>query len=132
MKKLICLFSILCLFMSMGATAQQVNAPEVRYRVEEEWPKYHFNVNQFVSIHVQYPEQALKDSVDARVLVDFVVNEDGSISDVHAERSSKFGYGFEDEAERIVKLFPKFTPGRKNGVVVKYDYRIPIQFYYKK
>lgn len=132
MKHVFILSILAVIGFSNEAKAQQVNMPEVHYRVEEEWPKYDFNVNQFVAQHVQYPEQALKDSVDARVLVDFVVNEDGSISDVHAERSSRFGYGFEDEAERIVKMFPKFTPGRKNGVVVKYDYRIPIQFYYKK
>ncbi len=59
-------------------------------------------------------------------MVNFVVNEDGSISDVKVVRG--IGRGCDEEAMRVVKMMPKWKPGRQKGEPVKVSYTLPISF----
>ena len=61
-----------------------------------------------------------------QVIVKFIVSKDGSISDVQAE--TKHGYGMEDEAVKIIKRGPKWTPALQNGRNVNAYRRQPITF----
>ena len=80
----------------------------------------------YLSKNVRYPEACFKDSIQGRVIVSFVVERDGSLSNVEVVR---YAHELLDaEALRVVKTMPKWTPGRQRGVTVRVQYRIPVNF----
>ena len=80
----------------------------------------------FLRQNVNYPEQAKKDSIEGRVVVGFVIDTDGSITDQKIVRSVH--PLLDAEALRVVKLMPKWEPGSENGTPVKVKYNLPISF----
>ena len=80
----------------------------------------------FLSDNIKYPEEALKAGIQGRVTAMFVINEDGSVSDVEIVRS--FHPSLNAEAIRVVKSMPKWTPARHDGKPVKVRYTVPIIF----
>ena len=80
----------------------------------------------FLRQNVNYPEQAKKDSIEGRVVVGFVIDTDGSITDPKIVRSVH--PLLDAEALRVVKLMPKWEPGSENGTHVKVKYNLPISF----
>ena len=81
---------------------------------------------EFLRQNVNYPEQAKKDSIEGRVVVGFVIDTDGSITDPKIVRSVH--PLLDAEALRVVKLMPKWEPGSENGTPVKVKYNLPISF----
>ena len=81
---------------------------------------------QWVSDNMQYPVAAHKEGIQGRVIVRFVVAEDGSIEDAAVMRS--LDPGCDEEALRVVKMMPKWTPGKQNGKPVSVYYTLPILF----
>ena len=94
--------------------------------VVEQMPVFAGDMNRFIASIIRYPEQAREANVQGRVLVQFVVNEDGSISNITIEHG--IGAGCDEEAARVVKAMPKWKPGKQNGVAVKVYYKLPIKF----
>ena len=80
----------------------------------------------WVQSNLKYPEIAKKNGVQGRVVVQFLIKKDGSIEDVKVYRSRH--HALDEEAIRIVKTFPKFIPGKRNGVPVDMWYTLPIDF----
>lgn len=80
----------------------------------------------YVTNNVQYPEEASKKKLQGRVFVSFVVDTNGSTSDVKIARSVH--PLLDEEAMRVVKSMPKWSPGKHKGKVVKVSYTIPINF----
>lgn len=80
----------------------------------------------YLSEHVVYPPMAQENNVQGRVVVQFVIKKDGSIGDVKVVRSKD--PDLDKEAVRVVKTFPKFTPGKMNGQPVDVWYTLPINF----
>ena len=80
----------------------------------------------FLRQNVNYPEQAKKDSIEGRVVVGFVIDTDGSITDPKIVKSVH--PLLDAEALRVVKLMPKWEPGSENGTPVKVKYNLPISF----
>ncbi len=74
---------------------------------------------------VQYPEIAHKAGIEGRVIISFVVNEDGTTEDVVVQKG--IGAGCDEEAVRVVSE-AKFTPGMQDGKPVKVRMAIPITF----
>ena len=81
---------------------------------------------EFLRQNVNYPEQALKDSVEGRVVLSFVVETDGSITETKVVRSVH--PLLDEEALRVAKLMPKWEPGYQNGIPVRVKYNIPVTF----
>ena len=79
---------------------------------------------EYLKDHVQYPPTG--DCVQGRVIVSFVVEKDGSITDVKTVRS--VDPAFDREAERVVKAMPKWVPGKQNGILVRTRYNVPVTF----
>ncbi len=77
--------------------------------------------------HIRYPSVARENGIQGTVVVQFVVNTDGSIVDVKPVGQKKGG-GLEDEAVRVVKGMPKWKPGKQNGRSVRVQYSLPIRF----
>ena len=73
-----------------------------------------------------YPEEALKDNVQGRVIVGFIVEKDGSVSNPKIIRG--VDSALDKEAIRIVMSMPKWTPGRQNGRNVRTKYNVPVNF----
>ena len=80
----------------------------------------------FVKKNIKYPNQAKRMGVEGKVYVQFVVDKDGSITDVKAIRG--IGAGCDEEAVRILEKAPKWTPGKQRGRPVKQRIVLPINF----
>lgn len=80
----------------------------------------------YLSEHTKYPVVAQDNGVQGRVTVQFVVEKDGSISDVHVLRG--VDPSLDKEAVRVVKSMPRWIPGKQNGINVRVNYRVPVLF----
>ncbi len=106
--------------------------PEVAtkvFDVVEEMP--HFPGGQgalmsYLASNIKYPVVAQENGVQGRVIVSFVVERDGSISDVKVARS--VDPSLDREAQRVVKSMPKWSPGKQNGQTVRVKYTVPVVF----
>jgi protein TonB len=85
------------------------------------------DLKDFLSSHLQYPQEALKNGVEGDVWVQFTVNLDGSISDVQLYKG--LGHGCDEEAIRVVKKMPAaWTPGKVNGEKRRSKKKIKISY----
>ena len=80
----------------------------------------------FLRENTKYPEQAEKDSIEGRVVLSFVVETDGSITDTKVVRSVH--PLLDAEALRVANLMPKWEPGYQNGAPVRVRYNLPVTF----
>ena len=84
---------------------------------------------QFLATNTNYPSEAKINNISGTVYVTFVVNKDGTIRDVRVVRGvTKL---LDEEAIRVVKLMPKWIPGKTRGKNVDVAYNIPIKFILK-
>lgn len=81
---------------------------------------------QWLSMNVRYPEDAMKNDVQGRVIVKFVVNPDGSISDPTVLKGVETS--LDKEAVRVVRAMPKWIPAENQGQKVASYFNIPISF----
>ena len=81
---------------------------------------------QYLSQNIHYPAVAAENGVQGRVVVGFVVERDGSITDVNVLRS--VDPSLDKEAVRVVKSMPKWNPGKQNGSAVRVKYQVPVSF----
>lgn len=80
----------------------------------------------YLSSHIVYPRAAIDAGIEGMVLVEFVVERDGSLSNVVAKR--KVSPLLDEEAVRVVKSMPAWSPGKQKGKAVRCFFRIPIVF----
>ncbi len=80
----------------------------------------------YLAENIHYPEQAKADGIEGRVLIRFVVMNDGSIVNVEVEKG--IGGGCDEEAVRVVKGMPKWKPAVYEGKNVNVNYALPITF----
>ena len=81
---------------------------------------------EYLATHVKYPVVAQENGVQGRVIVSFVVEKDGSITDVRVVRS--VDPSLDREAARVVSSMPRWTPGKQNGSAVRVKYNVPVMF----
>ena len=81
---------------------------------------------EFLSKNIKYPVEAQKKGLQGRVVVSFVVEKDGSLSDVQVAKS--VDPQLDEEALRVVKSMPNWTPGMHNGKTVRVKYYVPISY----
>lgn len=97
--------------------------------VVEEMPEYIGGDDariKFISENVVYPTMARESNIQGTVYVTFVVETDGSITDVKILRG--IGGGCDEEAIRVVKIMPKWKPGKQTGKNVRVQFNLPIKF----
>lgn len=105
------------------------NAQEPVYtRVEQsaEFPGGISAFYQFLSKNIHIPAEAKGADKPLRVFLTFVVEKDGTLSDIKIMRGA--GYGCDEEAVRVIKLSPKWNPGKQDGKPVRQQYTIPVVF----
>ena len=81
---------------------------------------------QYIRQNLKYPKKAIKQGVEGKIIVKFVVDKNGEIIDVEA--TNDIGGGCAEEAERVIKNSPQWNPARQRGRRVKTTMRIPIDF----
>ena len=118
----------LFLILFVGLTVVTVVGQEQVYRSVEQMPQFpggEAALMRYIDSQVQIPQIAEK-ITNGRVVVQFVVQSDGSIGEVKVVRSVHPDY--DQEAVRVVKSLPKFTPGRQDGKAVAVWYTLPVLF----
>jgi len=80
----------------------------------------------FLSANINYPAAATRANVQGRVVIQFVIEKDGSVSAPKVLKG--IGFGTDQEAVRVVSSMPKWSPGMQNGTPVRVYYTIPIMF----
>jgi len=76
--------------------------------------------------NVKYPAEALKNNIQGKVFLSFIVEKDGKLNDIMVEQS--LGGGTDEEAVRLLKESPKWTPGYQDRTPVRVKYNLPISF----
>lgn len=126
------IFSLICFFfmMALPMNAQSESSTKV-YDEADEMPSFPGGLNglmTFLAQNTKYPVKAQENGVQGRVTVSFVVETDGSITDVKVARS--VDPYLDREAMRVVKAMPKWTPGKKDGKPVRVKYTVPMVFHF--
>ncbi|MBE0661458.1 MAG: energy transducer TonB [Bacteroidales bacterium] len=80
----------------------------------------------YISENIKYPEEARAKGIQGTVFVTFVVEADGSVSDVKILRG--IGGGCDEEAVRVIESMPKWIPGKQRGQAVRVQFNMPIRF----
>lgn len=83
-------------------------------------------LEKWVYQYLKYPESALRDGIQGRVMVDFIIDKDGKVTDVRVVRG--IDPDLDAEAVRVVSASPKWKPGRVNGNKVRTSMTIPVEF----
>lgn len=106
-----------------------VSDKEKVYQVVEQQPSFpggREELFKYLAYNVRYPIDAAKNKIEERVLVTFVVEHDGSISNVNVANSVY--PSLDKESIRVVSGMPKWIPGKANGKTIRVKYTIPITF----
>ena len=99
------------------------------FDVVEQQPSYPGGMgalNQWLASNIKYPVMAAENGIEGRVVVQFVVERDGSVSGVHVVRG--VDPSLDKEATRVVSQMPKWIPGKQNGSAVRVKYTVPVTF----
>lgn len=123
--------------MAITTRAQQVSSDEKQVVVDpssiftsvEQMPQFPGGMEKFMEYlktNLKYPAVARQNYVQGKVFVRFIVEKDGSLTDVKIVRG--IGNGCDEEAQRLVKSSPKWNPGIQNGTPVRVYYTLPVSF----
>lgn len=129
--KLVSLF--IALFLCLPLFAQKESVPRIDsegvYLIPDEMPKFPGGMQammKYLATNVKYPVEAQKKGVSGRVIIQFVVMEDGTPGQGKVVRG--VDPLLDEEALRVVKTMPKWSPGMADGKAVKVRFTIPVMF----
>ena len=124
----VALMMLVLLFSFMTSTAQ-TKKNDMVFDVVEVMPQYpggQIAMMKYIMENIKYPEQAMKEGIQGRVTVRFIVEKDGSISNVKPVLSVH--PLLDKEAVRVVESMPKWSPGKQNGKPVRVRFNVPVMF----
>lgn len=87
---------------------------------------------EYINKNLKYPDWEKENKIQGRITTNFIVEKDGTISNVKILRSVPNSKNMDAEAIRLVKNMPKWIPGKRNDSIVRVSYSIPIIFSYEK
>lgn len=102
---------------------------QVIFQVVENDPEFPGGIEalmKYLQQNIKYPQLARENNITGKVYVTFVVERDGSVTGVRVLRD--IGGGCGQEAVRVVKSMPKWTPGKQRGKAVRVQYNLPVNF----
>lgn len=136
MNKLLKSLSLFALLVMVCAFSLNVNAQEkksdnsdVVFTVvenEAEFPGGVEAMNRFMAENIKYPTLAKQKNIEGKVIISFIVEKNGTLSDIRTIKD--IGEGCGDEGVRIVKLMPKWKPAKQKGQPVRQQFLLPISF----
>ena len=124
----VALMMLVLLFSFMTSTAQ-TKKNDMVFDVVEVMPQYpggQIAMLKYIMENIKYPEQAMKEGIQGRVTVRFIVEKDGSISNVKPVLSVH--PLLDKEAVRVVNSMPKWSPGKQKGKPVRVQFNVPVMF----
>lgn len=98
----------------------------IQYEQMPQFPGGEKEMVKFIKSNLKYPDMARKTGVSGTVIINFIVQSDGKISNIKAIRG--IGSGCDEEAVRIFRLMPDWIPGKNCGKPVSFRYTIPVRF----
>ncbi|MCH5176586.1 MAG: energy transducer TonB [Prevotellaceae bacterium] len=112
----------------VGPVQEEEDENEVFQVVEQmpEFPGGYDALNAYLTKNIKYPAFAQENNIQGRVLVEFVVNKDGSVVDAKVVKS--VDSSVDKEALRVVSAMPRWTPGKQHGKPVRCKYTVPVMF----
>lgn len=130
MKRFLLLLSaILLTNMAFCQEEKKVSGDEPVFVVVEEQAEFPGGLDSmyaYIQKNLKYPELAKEKGIEGRVFVQFVIEKDGSISNVKILRG--IGGGCEEAAVEMIKNMPKWKPGKQRGKPVRFQFVLPIKF----
>jgi len=125
------LLLIISLLLSVGGFAQTNSTETSRqerpvFMYVEQMPAAPYDLIVYIEKNMHYPDSAKAHGTMGRVYIQFIVNEDGSISDCKVVRG--IGDGCDEEAKRVICNMPKWKPGKQNGKAVAVRFTTPVTF----
>lgn len=108
--------------------AKEVVEPEI-FDFVEKMPEFTGGMKELLTYlgkNIKYPTLAKEVGIDGRVIVEFIVMEDGSIANAKVVRG--IGGGCDEEALRVIKAMPNWQPGIQQGKAVRVKYKVPVRF----
>ena len=124
----VALMMLVLLFSFMTSTAQ-TKKNDMVFDVVEVMPQFpggQIAMMKYIMENMKYPKQAMKEGIQGRVTVRFIVEKDGSISNVRPVLSVH--PLLNKEAVRVVESMPKWSPGKQNGKPVRVRFNVPVMF----
>jgi periplasmic protein TonB len=109
-----------------GTTTVTPPTPPAPVKWAEEMPLFNGDMSAFLQRNLNYPYAAKENNIEGSVVIQFVVNEDGTVTEARVIKG--IGGGCNEEALRVVRSMPKWKPGKQNGHAVKVFYTLPIRF----
>lgn len=109
--------------------SDQVSDSNAVYTVVEQFPEFPGGDEArmlFLRKNIKYPRSAQEEGIQGTVYATFIVEKDGSLSDIKILRG--LSSDINSEVIRVIKLFPKWIPGKQNGKIVRVQYNIPVRF----
>jgi len=91
-----------------------------------EFPGGEREMLRFIGDHISYPLAARETGIQGTVYVNFIIEKDGSVSQVKVLRG--IGYGCDEEAMRVISLMPRWSPGMQRTIPVRVSFNMPILF----
>lgn len=92
-----------------------------------EFPGGEAAMKEFIKKNFEYPRKARNNGVEGQVLISFVVDKTGEVTDIRVIRD--IGWGCGQEAVRLLRIMPRWTPGMSDDNPVKVRYSMPLNFY---
>lgn len=138
MKKLIILFVLFILSVSIYAQNEEIEIIEIEeadttnndvFTVVDDFPSFsggETKLYEFLANNIVYPKEAEKMGITGIVYVNFIIEQDGSISNARIIRD--IGGGCGEEVLRVVNSMPKWNPGRQKGKAVRVQFNLPVKF----
>ena len=99
------------------------------FTIAEEMPSFSggdAKLMEYIAQNICYPRDALENSIQGRVFVNFIVEPNGSVSNVKVLKG--IGSGCDEEAMRVIKDMPKWNPGKHRGKIVRVECTVPVSF----
>lgn len=114
--------------MPTGPAYVPIEEPEeiVDFLPSEDMPIFPGNVLEYLAKSIRYPVIDIEQGIKGKVICQFVIDKDGSITDFQIVRG--VSPSIDKEAKRVVESMPKWTPGKQRGKAVKVRYTLPINF----
>jgi TonB family protein len=129
---------IFAFFFFFGVTNNGIAQSDTNLQSEEivcvfiekmpEFPGGNEALQKFLADNLTYPEDARKDKIEARIIVGFVVEEDGSLTNIKVVRGGHQYESLNNAAIQIIEKMPKWIPAKQMGKTVRCLMQLPIQF----
>lgn len=104
----------------------KTEAPFLTVEQQPEYPGGLEALRTFLGNNLHYPRAAASAGVSGKVFVSFVVNSDGSLTDLQVLKG--IGFGCDEEAIRVMQKMPRWKPGKQSGRAVRVKFNLPISF----